>query len=56
MKKYDVILFDADDTLLDFEKASNISIKKIFAQLEYEYSEEMQKRFHSINDALWIVS
>ncbi|MCL2383558.1 MAG: YjjG family noncanonical pyrimidine nucleotidase [Oscillospiraceae bacterium] len=53
MKKYDVILLDADDTLLDFERTSTLILEKIFDKLGYEYTEKMQKEFKSINDFLW---
>ena len=33
MKKYDVILFDADDTLLDFEKTANLSLERLFPKV-----------------------
>lgn len=52
--KYDYLLFDADDTLLDFKKSEDISFKKIlekngikgdFKQLHHSYM--------GINDTLW---
>jgi len=53
MKKYSTLLFDADDTLLDFEKTARASIEKIFNKLGYGCSEEMQRRFQTIDRELW---
>jgi len=53
--KYDILLFDADDTLLDFRKSEDISFQIV---LEKNGIEGDVKNFHrtykGINDLLWL--
>lgn len=52
--KYDYLLFDADDTLLDFKKSEDISFKKILEKNGIK--DDLKQLHHSymgINDALW---
>lgn len=53
MKKYSTILFDADETLLDFPAAEKASLKKVCEKFGITYSEEIRATFSSINSALW---
>ncbi len=53
MKKYSTILFDADETLLDFPAAETASLKKVCEKFGISYSEEIRATFSSINSALW---
>lgn len=52
-KKYTTILFDADNTLLDFDMAENCAIKKVLRDYELPISEENCAAYSQINDALW---
>ncbi len=47
------ILFDVDDTLLDFGKAEATAIRKAFADMGIPVSEEIIKRYSEINSRQW---
>lgn len=51
---YDIILFDLDDTLLDFTQSEHLSLSKIH-KLFYDHTSfvEFKKTFQSINSQLW---
>ncbi len=53
MKKYDVILWDLDDTLLDFKKSESKGIFTCFEKRGLYVDEAMVKRFSEINDSFW---
>ena len=53
MSKYTTILFDADETLLDFPAAEKASIMKVCERFGITYSEEVRRTFSAINLALW---
>lgn len=50
---YKYILFDLDDTLLDYNKAEQFSLNKTFEEINHDDSEYMWKCFNSICDKLW---
>ena len=47
------LLLDVDNTLLDFEKCAEFSVRKGFEANSIPFSDEVMKTFHSINDGLW---
>ena len=51
MIKY--VLFDLDDTLLDFKKAEAAAITKTFQHVGIPVSDELIKRYSQINDMQW---
>ena len=53
--KYTTILWDVDNTLLDFEYSMRLSLKLCFAKLGKEdvLTEEMIDRYGEINDSYW---
>lgn len=51
MIKY--ILFDVDDTLLDFKKAEAAAIRKTFERIGIPVSDRIISRYSEINDAQW---
>lgn len=53
MKKYTTILFDADDTLLDFDKDETQALTKVLAQFGVPVSDENIKIYKEINVGLW---
>lgn len=53
MKKYTTILFDADDTLLDFNKDETQALTVILEKYGIEKSEENIKAYKEINVGLW---
>jgi len=54
MKKYDWLLFDVDNTLLDFSKASKQSLFKSFEDYGMVCTEEIYKKYKVENTKVWI--
>lgn len=50
---YHTILWDVDQTLLDFEKSQDYALRFSFGQLKLEINEQIIRRYASINDAYW---
>lgn len=53
MKKYTTILFDADDTLLDFGKDETQALTAVMEKYGIEQSPENIKAYKEINVSLW---
>ncbi|MBR5485872.1 MAG: YjjG family noncanonical pyrimidine nucleotidase [Oscillospiraceae bacterium] len=53
MKKYTTLLFDADDTLLDFKKAEQQALKKAFKLHDIEFNDGVNSLYQKINGKLW---
>lgn len=53
MAVFDVILFDADNTLFDFDRAEDEAIGIALKANGIEPTLEIKKRYVSINDGLW---
>ncbi len=53
MKRYEYLLFDADNTLFDFSLAEYISFGETCRKGELPYSEELYRTYSEINDGLW---
>ena len=53
MKKYTTILFDADNTLLDFTAAEEGAIRNTCLLLGVGYTDEVGRLYSAINDSLW---
>ena len=53
MKKYTTILFDADDTLLDFDKDETQALINVMTQYSVPITEENIKTYKEINVGLW---
>lgn len=53
MKKYTTLLFDADDTLLDFGKDETEALSRILDECGIEKSEENISTYKEINVGLW---
>lgn len=52
--KYEVILFDADETLYDFKKSEREAFKNTMLKFNIEYDESYHlKIYQEINSALW---
>lgn len=52
--KFDIILWDLDNTLLDFDKAESATLKSLFARFRLgECSDEMVARYSYINKEYW---
>ena len=53
MAKYNLVLFDADGTLFDYDMAEGIALKKTFEQYQFEYSSDIRDRYRVINSEMW---
>lgn len=53
MKKYSLLLFDADDTLFDYKKAAEKAIRKTFIKFGLDYSPEIYTVYETINAGIW---
>jgi putative hydrolase of the HAD superfamily len=53
MEKYRYILFDADNTLFDFDRSEHEALAGTFLSLGTELDESEHEVYHRINDALW---
>lgn len=52
-KKYTTLLFDLDDTLLDFGKAEDNAITKIFERYGIPLTDENKRHYVEFNRSLW---
>lgn len=50
---YKILLFDLDDTLLDFGANEADSLNKLFQQYGYVFSNELFQTYNSVNKQLW---
>ncbi len=51
--KYKYILFDADDTLLDYEKSEIVALQNLFCKYGHYCSNDVKKAFGQLSDTLW---
>jgi putative hydrolase of the HAD superfamily len=52
--KYEVLIFDADKTLFDFEAAEKFALKSSFEQYKIKYNEDFHlSEFKKINKKIW---
>lgn len=50
---YKILLFDLDDTLLDFEANETDSLNKLFQKNRCTFSDEFLGVYNSVNKQLW---
>lgn len=53
MMKYNIILFDADDTLLDFKKSEKKALENAFIKNNICLTEKIISEYKKINSGLW---
>ncbi|MEH7352970.1 YjjG family noncanonical pyrimidine nucleotidase [Neobacillus drentensis] len=53
MKKYRTLLFDVDDTLLDFTAAEKEALRMLFEEKGMPLTTEMESHYKKINHGLW---
>lgn len=51
--KYDLILFDIDGTLLDFDMTEKVALEETCKEYGYDCTQEMLERYHHINIECW---
>ena len=52
MKSYRVFLFDADETLFDFQRAEAGALASAFASFGFDCDASVCAQYHRLNDAL----
>jgi 2-haloacid dehalogenase len=53
MKKYTTLLFDVDDTLLDFDAAESLALKLLFEEYQFSLTPEIELNYKNINKRFW---
>ena len=53
MNQFTTILWDVDDTLLDFSYSERYAVTKCFRSIGREITEEQIQRYSRINDNYW---
>lgn len=53
LKKYQTLLFDVDDTLLDFAAAEALALNLLFQSQNIPPTKEMEENYNKINQRLW---
>ena len=53
LKGIKAVFLDVDDTLLDFEKCAKAAMHQAADKLGITLPEQIEARFHEINDLLW---
>lgn len=51
--KYKTLLFDADETLLDFNAAQYDALTNLFHNHGYEINDSIREQYHVLNTSLW---
>lgn len=52
-QNYDILLFDADDTIFDFKSGERIAISQTLKDFSLPVNDEILSLYHEINDKLW---
>lgn len=50
---YNTILFDLDNTILDFDAAEEDSLRKVISEMGIGYSDELLRQYQKVNNNLW---
>ncbi len=53
MKKFDVLIFDLDNTLIDFSKSETLALPTALKEHNIECTEERVKKYQEINRTCW---
>jgi YjjG family noncanonical pyrimidine nucleotidase len=51
--KYERLLFDADGTLFDYDKAEAVSLESAFGQAGFSFKKKYSKLYRQINGQIW---
>ncbi|MGO2083507.1 YjjG family noncanonical pyrimidine nucleotidase [Vagococcus sp.] len=53
MKNYEYIIFDLDNTILDFSKSERVALEKVFTHYGVIFNEASEAKYKEINGRLW---
>ncbi|MCP1125933.1 YjjG family noncanonical pyrimidine nucleotidase [Bacillus sp. 3103sda1] len=53
MKHYQTLLFDVDDTLLDFGVAERVALRSLFEEQQIPLTAEIEAHYKEVNQGLW---
>lgn len=53
LMKKELIIFDLDNTLIDFKKCESEALKKTFIHFDIEFDSEIHKSFSKVDRDLW---
>ena len=53
MGQYKTLLFDLDDTLLDFVATEDMALQRLFTDQQYILTPEIKANYRRLNDSLW---
>lgn len=53
MQRYQTVLFDADNTLFDFDRAERAALRRVLEERGYPFTPETEALYLSINRELW---
>ncbi|WP_338448062.1 YjjG family noncanonical pyrimidine nucleotidase [Niallia oryzisoli] len=53
MKKYKTLLFDVDNTLLDFDEAEKSALSLLFEEQRITFTPQLEEQYKKINQGLW---
>ena len=51
--RYQLILLDADRTLLDYDLAERVALQRTFEQFGFAYDEQVRQKYRAINSRVW---
>lgn len=54
--KYEILLMDLDDTLLDFRANEKLALRRLFESFGYELNKHTLATYNTVNKALWASS
>ncbi len=50
---YEILLLDADNTLLDFDRAEDAALRETFARYGLPFDEQVKEMYETVNHRLW---
>lgn len=53
MAKFNLVLFDADGTLFNYDMAEGVALQKTFEHHQFEYCDDIRNRYRVINSKMW---
>lgn len=53
MNRYEIVLLDADGTLLDFHAAEGAALRRCFERFGLPFDDAVRRRYGAVNQSLW---